>query len=533
MSDVHRLATAAVRAAVRSGGAISVEEAVGVELTNASYQDHPLASASEALQAQALRCSLQVEARELAWRREGGRGEGLGGEEGERRGREADDGEGAGREEVREVPPAAYDDDGLRERSDVLQSELRRKAREKEMRERTVKRQDEVREAFGSGRMGMEEFARLAREAGLSAREVAAALKERREEQRVAGHNAAVAAATAREVEEAREGGEGGEAEMVGAAKLAKGLGLDLLQRGEFKRAGEAFADAASLAENAQASTPSEGEGEGGVGQAEGKPGEEAIERLRESSLLNEALCWLKAEEWEAAATACGAVLARRGDQPKARFRRAQARRKLGRLEEAKDDLVVACALVPSDKEVRRAYGEVIEQIKAARAKAVESELTASRMKEMAQSETAGGGEGRISQSLSPQVNVEARSYCFMRFSVDGEAVGSVLLQLFDDLLPTTAANFLAFCRGEVAINGRSYGYAGCPLHRIVRGFVLQGGDVISGDGGGCVSAVGEGGTVLHGLPVLRRLEALPTDDAERPFQSVLISECGELTAEE
>lgn len=140
-------------------------------------------------------------------------------------------------------------------------------------------------------------------------------------------------------------------------------------------------------------------------------------------------------------------------------------------------------------------YGEVIEQIKAARAKAVESKLTASRMKEMAQSETAGGGEGRISQSVSPQVNVEARSYCFMRFSVDGEAVGSVLLQLFDDLLPTTAANFLAFCRGEVAINGRSYGYAGCPLHRIVRGFVLQGGDVISGDGGGCVSAVGEGGT--------------------------------------
>lgn len=38
---------------------------------------------------------------------------------------------------------------------------------------------------------------------------------------------------------------------------------------------------------------------------------------------------------------------------------------------------------------------------------------------------------------------------------------------------------------------------------------------------------------MLHGLPVLRRLEALPTDDAERPFQSVLISECGELTAEE
>ena len=48
--------------------------------------------------------------------------------------------------------------------------------------------------------------------------------------------------------------------------------------------------------------------------------------------------------------------------------------------------------------------------------------------------------------------------------------------------------------RGEVNVDKRQAGYAGSPIHRIVKGFVVQGGDVIAGNGSGCVSAVGNGG---------------------------------------
>ena len=37
-------------------------------------------------------------------------------------------------------------------------------------------------------------------------------------------------------------------------------------------------------------------------------------------------------------------------------------------------------------------------------------------------------------------------------------------------------------------------GYRGSPLHRVVKGFCVQGGDVVAGDGSGGVSAIGDGG---------------------------------------
>ena len=55
--------------------------------------------------------------------------------------------------------------------------------------------------------------------------------------------------------------------------------------------------------------------------------------------------------------------------------------------------------------------------------------------------------------------------------------------------LAKTVANFLALCTGERgacrnAPNKRLH-YRGCPVHRIVSGFVAQGGDVTRGDGSG------------------------------------------------
>ncbi|KAH9854528.1 cyclophilin-like domain-containing protein [Lenzites betulinus] len=61
--------------------------------------------------------------------------------------------------------------------------------------------------------------------------------------------------------------------------------------------------------------------------------------------------------------------------------------------------------------------------------------------------------------------------------------------------LAKTTANFLALCTGEKgacknAPNKRLH-YRDCPVHRIVRGFVAQGGDVTRGDGSGGESIYG------------------------------------------
>lgn len=55
--------------------------------------------------------------------------------------------------------------------------------------------------------------------------------------------------------------------------------------------------------------------------------------------------------------------------------------------------------------------------------------------------------------------------------------------------LAKTRANFLALCTGEKGAckqaPNKKLHYAECPVHRIVKGFVAQGGDVTRGDGSG------------------------------------------------
>lgn len=55
--------------------------------------------------------------------------------------------------------------------------------------------------------------------------------------------------------------------------------------------------------------------------------------------------------------------------------------------------------------------------------------------------------------------------------------------------LAKTTANFLALCTGEKGAcknaPNKKLHYLGCPVHRIVKGFVAQGGDITRGDGSG------------------------------------------------
>ncbi|CAN0426910.1 unnamed protein product, partial [Ectocarpus sp. 8 AP-2014] len=76
-----------------------------------------------------------------------------------------------------------------------------------------------------------------------------------------------------------------------------------------------------------------------------------------------------------------------------------------------------------------------------------------------------------------------------MDIEVGGEAVGRLVFRLFADKTPKAAENFRALCTGE---KGRGLRYEGSAFHRIIPGFVVQGGDFTRGDGRGGKSIYGD-----------------------------------------
>ncbi|GAA5949624.1 hypothetical protein JCM21900_002475 [Sporobolomyces salmonicolor] len=166
----------------------------------------------------------------------------------------------------------------------------------------------------------------------------------------------------------------------------------------------------------------------------------------------------------------------------------------------------------------------------------------------------------------------------FMDFQVEGQPIGRVIFELFADTVPKTAENFRALCTGSSGLNelGIPLWYKGSPLHRIISGFMVQGGDFTLRNGKGGESIYGasfededlkrevdaEGllvmankgrntnnsqffvslrpcphlngkqvvfGRVVKGYEVMVAMSKLPVDSKDHPLQLVTISHCGEL----
>lgn len=153
---------------------------------------------------------------------------------------------------------------------------------------------------------------------------------------------------------------------------------------------------------------------------------------------------------------------------------------------------------------------------------------------------------------------------------------GRVVFEVFSKGVPKTAENFRQLCTME---KGEDYGYKNSIFHRVIKGFMAQGGDFTNHNGTGGKSIYGEKfedeqvwfphtekgilsmanagpdtngsqfficfgptphldgkhtvfGRVIEGYDFVETIEANPTATGDKPLKAVTVVDCGELTGE-
>ncbi|KAG5640838.1 cyclophilin peptidyl-prolyl cis-trans isomerase Cyp2 [Asterophora parasitica] len=79
------------------------------------------------------------------------------------------------------------------------------------------------------------------------------------------------------------------------------------------------------------------------------------------------------------------------------------------------------------------------------------------------------------------------RANVFFDVAINAKPAGRIVFKLYDDIVPKTTRNFR-----ELATGQHGFGYQGSSFHRIIPGFMLQGGDFTRHNGTGGKSIYGE-----------------------------------------
>ena len=316
------------------------------------------------------------------------------------------------------------------------------------------------------------------------------------------------------------------------------------------------------------------------------------------TSWLNEAMCYIKLAQneedtgrnykghptgsstsphlWRKAIDSCEVALKYDSKSVKGHYRLGLAYAHLHEFDSAREHYQIALKGNPQSKEIRIAY-EALKQ-----AHKVATEEDASMYKKILRKSKGLYEAPVLLADISDSAKTTMQAYnprVYLTFSIDGQRTGKVEIELFHDKLPRTAENFRSLCAGDSSslhpITRRPKHYKGCPMHRIVKGLCVQGGDYICGDGRGGASIYGnyfadEGfetkhdrpgllsmantgrdtnrsqffitiapaphldgrhvvfGQVVSGMEVVHLLEAVPVEEkSEKPRLPILIEECG------
>ncbi|KAK7746349.1 cytochrome P450 monooxygenase 41 [Cytospora paraplurivora] len=183
---------------------------------------------------------------------------------------------------------------------------------------------------------------------------------------------------------------------------------------------------------------------------------------------------------------------------------------------------------------------------------------------------------------MATEESKPARSRVFFDIQIGSKKAGRIVMQLYNDVVPKTTENFRALCTGEKGIgkSGKPLHYKGSEFHRVIKQFMIQGGDFTVGNGTGGESIYGEKfddenfqlkhdrpfllsmanagpgtngsqffittvatphldnkhvvfGEVVSGKSVVRQIENLRTQPGDKPQRPATIVDCGELTGED
>jgi cyclophilin family peptidyl-prolyl cis-trans isomerase len=90
-------------------------------------------------------------------------------------------------------------------------------------------------------------------------------------------------------------------------------------------------------------------------------------------------------------------------------------------------------------------------------------------------------------------VAVKENPVVFFDVAIGDRKAGRIVMRLRADVVPKTAENFRQLCTGEAGRgkSGKLLSYSGSKFHRVIPGFMLQGGDFTAGNGTGGESIYG------------------------------------------